>query len=299
MHLEVRDERIPIRDGAPAGVGMEIDPVETERGGDERRRRLSVGPEPFSVEEELCVELARAPGPEHLVDGCLVDFQQVGNRLLVRRQADDRADVEVAVGPAVAAPADPGGEGIVDCRVTDGAGQPHRAEPVAAEEATDADDRVQLEERERHLRVVQVDFPSLDRRRDALRDPSCIDLEPDRERRLRADPRSDAAVLAPGNRAVQLQRAAPERLVAEAVEAKNLPPAGEHAARWRRGCSPRLRRRARHSRDGAVHDDDRKVEDERRSEENEQPAERPCEHVTTCLPRSEATRVRRVRSVTL
>ena len=149
--------------------------------------------------------------------------------------------------------------------MTDGAGDPHRAEPVAAEEATDADDRVQLEERERHLRVVQVDFPSLDRRRDALRDPSCIDLEPDRERRLRADPRSDSAVLAPGNRAVQLQRAAPERLVAEAVEAKNLPPAGEHAARRRRGCSPRLRGRARHSRDGAVHDDDRKVEDERRS----------------------------------
>src|SRR5207247_10438408 len=69
VHLEVRDERIPIRDGAPAGVGMEIDPVETERGGDERRRRLSVGTEAFSVEEELCVELARVPGREGRLGG--------------------------------------------------------------------------------------------------------------------------------------------------------------------------------------------------------------------------------------
>ncbi len=110
VHLEVRDECVPVRHGAPAGVGVEVDPRKAECGRDQHRRRLAVGPEAFPVEEELRVELARAPAREHLVQGRLVHPQEVGERLLVWRQRDDRAHVQVAVRPAVAASADPAGE---------------------------------------------------------------------------------------------------------------------------------------------------------------------------------------------
>jgi hypothetical protein len=52
-------------------------------------------------------------------------------------------------------------------------------------------------------------------------------------------PWTDAAVLASFDRAVELKRAAPERLVAEGVEAKDLAPARDETAPRGRHCRPR------------------------------------------------------------
>ena len=231
VHFEVRDERVPVGHGAPAGVGRKVDAGEPERRRDQRRRRLSVGPECLAVEEEHRVELARPPAGEDLVDRRLVDAEDVGERLLVRRQPDDRADVQVAVRPAVEAATDAGGEGVVDHGVAGRTGETHRRQPATAvEEALDADDGIQLQQRQRHRRVVQVDLAGLDRGRRLLRDRRRVDLEPGGQRGFRAEARADAAVLRAGDRAMQLQRVAPERLVSERVVAEDVPPGEEEGA---------------------------------------------------------------------
>ena len=113
---------------------------------------------------ELGVELARAPAREHLLDGRLVDAEQVGERLEVRRERDDRADVEIAVRPsrrgacrcrARTSRRRSNGRARTGCRSTG-------ACRALIEEAGHADDRVQLEQRERRRRIVEVDLARLD-----------------------------------------------------------------------------------------------------------------------------------------
>ena len=108
VHLEVRDERVPVRDRAPAGVRVEVHAGQPERGRDQRTAAvLPSGRKPLPSRNSSASNL---PGPqrgEHLLDRRLVDLQQVGERLHVRRQRHDRADVEVAVRPAVEALSDP------------------------------------------------------------------------------------------------------------------------------------------------------------------------------------------------
>jgi len=93
----------------------------------------------------------------------------------------------------------------------------------AVEEPLDADDRVQLQQRQRDRRVVQVHRavadPVLHRRRQRRR----VDLQADGQRGPRAHARSDPAVRRAGDRLVQVQRIAPERLIAERVEPERLP----------------------------------------------------------------------------
>ena len=87
-----------------------------------------------------------SPALEDPVHGRLVDLEQIGDRLLVRRQPDDRADIEIAIRPAVAPAADAWGKRVVDGRMTDGARDPDgRETPAPIEEAPEADDGVQLQ----------------------------------------------------------------------------------------------------------------------------------------------------------
>src|SRR5947208_15526904 len=58
---------------------------------------------------------------------------------------------------------------------------------------------------------------------EGLREHRRVHLEAGAERRRRADPRSDAAEARALNRLMQLQRVAPEMLVAERVEPECLP----------------------------------------------------------------------------
>src|SRR5262249_42397807 len=92
----------------------------------------------------------------------------------------------------------------------------------AVEEALDADHRVELQQRQRRRRVVQVDGPVEDALLHRLRQRAYVDLQSQRERLLRAETGADAAVRRALDRLVQVQGAAPERLVAERVEAEGL-----------------------------------------------------------------------------
>jgi hypothetical protein len=60
-NLEDRDERVPVRDRAPADPGVQRDARQPERRWQQHRRPLAVGAEALAVERQLGVELARTP----------------------------------------------------------------------------------------------------------------------------------------------------------------------------------------------------------------------------------------------
>src|SRR5262249_10537567 len=91
------------------------------------------------------------------------------------------------------------------------------------EEAGHPDDGVELQQRERGGRVVEVDPAALERLAETPGQGVEVDLETDGERRRRADAGAQAAVLRARNGLVQMQLAAPEVLVTEGVKAKDLP----------------------------------------------------------------------------
>jgi hypothetical protein len=58
-----------------------------------------------------------------------------------------------------------------------------------------------------------------------------IDFQPERQRSRRLEARADAAELFARNRLIQMQCVAPERLVAERIEAERLPARGDRLQR--------------------------------------------------------------------
>src|SRR6185295_12237589 len=133
----------------------------------------------------------------------------------------DLADVEVAVGPAVEPSADARAEGVVDGRMAQSAGDADGLHlPALLEEALDADDGVELEERDRGRRIIHVHFVLLDLRDQLVGKRLAVDLEADRQRDLRADGRLD--------RAVEVERVAPEGLISERVAPERLAALREH-----------------------------------------------------------------------
>ena len=131
VHLEIGDERVPVRHGAPAGVGVQVDAGEAERRRDQRRRGLAVRPERLAVEEQLGVELARSPAVRApCAPSAWSRLQQVATALQVGRERDDRADVQVAIGPAVEPLADAGRERVVDGRMAQRAGRVRSTVPA-------------------------------------------------------------------------------------------------------------------------------------------------------------------------
>ena len=85
---------------------MQVDAGKTERGRDERCCRLPVGAKALAVEKQFGVEFARSPEGEHLTYRGLVDPEHRDHRREIRRKVDDRADVEIAVGPGIKTIAD-------------------------------------------------------------------------------------------------------------------------------------------------------------------------------------------------
>jgi hypothetical protein len=130
----------------------------------------------------------------------------------------DRADVEVAIGPAVQPFADAERELVVDRRVTERALDADRTQPSALEESRQADDGLQPEQGERRGGIVEVHVAAAKLPHEIGRQPVEIDLEPHRKRRTRAHSRADAAELRSGDCLVQPKRVSPECLVAEGVE---------------------------------------------------------------------------------
>src|SRR5262245_23314808 len=99
-----------------------------------------------------------------------------------------------------------------------------RREVTTGVEATGhPDHRVELEQCHRGRRVVQGDLTALELLAEASRQRVEVDLQADGECGRWTEARPDTAVLCAGDRLVEMQLASPEILVAEGVEAKDLP----------------------------------------------------------------------------
>jgi hypothetical protein len=103
--------------------------------------------------------------------------------------------------------------------------------PVVLEEPADADHGVELEERQGGRGIVEVHPAALELTADLLREGVGVDLQTDAHRGLRAYAGADATKLRALDRLVQLQRIAPERLVAERVEPEDVSPVLDHRER--------------------------------------------------------------------
>src|SRR5438034_106723 len=85
-------------------------PGSVKSGRIERAGLLAIRAECLAVLVEPGVEATWPPTREHLFHGLDVHAQEVGEGLEVRRERDDRTDVQIASGPAIETLADAGGE---------------------------------------------------------------------------------------------------------------------------------------------------------------------------------------------
>jgi len=179
---------------------------------------FSIRAERLAVKKQLRVELPDSPAVEHLPHGGLIRLQKICDDTQVGRERDDGADVEIPVGPSVEPPADARRDRIVDRRMTQRALDADGAEAAARiAVAGEAHHGLGVEQRQRHRRIVEVDASMPDGVQDVGRERLGVDLQPHGERRRRAHTRTDTAEFLPFDRPVQLERAAPEGLIAECV----------------------------------------------------------------------------------
>ena len=124
VHLGVGDVGVPVRDRAPAGVGVEVLAGQPERRGEQRRRRsCRRGGSALPSWFELRVVPARAPAREHLAAPSASSTpSRSANGFRVGASATIAPTFEVAVRPAVEPAADALHERVVDGRVAEGAG---------------------------------------------------------------------------------------------------------------------------------------------------------------------------------
>ena len=109
------------------------------------------------------VEASRAPGVQNRSHRGDIGAEQRGDRLEARRERNDGADVEIAIGPAVAPAPDALRERIVDGGMTERALNSHRGDAAAfVEDAGDADHGVELEQLERDGGILEVDLAARD-----------------------------------------------------------------------------------------------------------------------------------------
>src|SRR5437588_5527844 len=198
VHLEVGHERVPVGHRAPvARPRVRVDTCQPEGIRNQGGRVAPARAERLAVHEQLGIESARPPAHQNLLYGRYVDLpaggqafvQQVDHWLQVGRESDDGADVEVLVGPAVETMADARGERVVDGRVAQRAGDADRLQAFAGvvrvvEDAFDADDGAELQQRQSRGRVIEVDLAGLDGFHDVAWQRVGGDLESHAERGL-------------------------------------------------------------------------------------------------------------------
>ena len=112
--------------------------------------------------------------------------------------------------------------------------------PAFIEETFHADHRVQLQKRQRRPRIIEIDLAGAQSFEQIIGERPAIDLEAKIQRRVGRKTRTHAAQGRARDRLVQAERVAPERFVAEGVEAERLPPLDEHLYRTLR-VGPDLR----------------------------------------------------------
>jgi hypothetical protein len=96
--------------------------------------RGAIRAEGLAVQEHGRVETSGAPALQDCPQRGVVHAEERRHRRQVWREPDDRADIQVAVGPAVQPSADPAGERVVDGRMAECALKAGGREAVALEE---------------------------------------------------------------------------------------------------------------------------------------------------------------------
>jgi hypothetical protein len=102
---------------------------------------------------------------------------------------------------------------------------------VGLEESRHPDYSVELEQRECRGGIVQINAAFLEFFDQCIGERIGIHFQPERKRGSRSHTVADAIEACPLNGLVQLDRVAPEGLVAESIEAKRLPSFDEHPLR--------------------------------------------------------------------
>ena len=97
-----------------------------------------------------------------------------------------------------------------------------RTQPIAFEEALHADDGVELQQCQRDRGIVEVDSPLPKLGQQLLGQRCDIDFQPEANA-MRGEVRPDATEALALHRLMELQRAAPEGLVAERIVAERAP----------------------------------------------------------------------------
>src|SRR5579864_875626 len=126
---------------------MQIHARKAERWRNQHGRSLAIGAKRFAVERKFRVKVARTPTVEHFSHCRLIDAEQIGEGLQIWSESDNRANVQIAICPAIEAVSDAGREGIVDGGMAQGALNADRAQrSLFIEVASDAEDRIQFQE---------------------------------------------------------------------------------------------------------------------------------------------------------
>src|SRR5690242_11180307 len=97
---------------------MQIDPCETKGRRNQRGSGFSVRAETFAVHQQLGIEVAWAPTIQHRPHSRDIDTEKVGDRLQVGGESHNRANVQIAIGPAVQTVANAGSERVINGGVT-------------------------------------------------------------------------------------------------------------------------------------------------------------------------------------
>src|ERR1043165_4097229 len=108
---------------------------------------------------------------------------------------------------------------------------------VVIERAFHTDDGIQLQQRERRRRIVEIHTPVLQLLDERFGQRVGVDFQADRERRLRTHAWANTAELLAGQCALQLQSVRPECFIAERIKAESLFAFVEHPLCVRVGLS--------------------------------------------------------------
>ena len=118
----------------------------------------------LAVENQFRIEFARPPTTKYCAHRLLIGLQKIGDGLKIGRKRDDRADIQVAIGPSVEPASDAECHGVINGRMTEGAVDADRRQSAVAPALRgDAHNRVSVEQREGDRRIVQVHVTFLDR----------------------------------------------------------------------------------------------------------------------------------------
>ena len=196
MHLEVGHERVPVRDAAPAGVGRQVHAGQPERRRNERRRRCGRrGGRPCRRGRGA---RRTGPGPSWRAPCARCPRRRRSRSAMALRSgasATIAPTFEIAVGPAVEPMPDPRRQRVVHRGMAERALEADRRQTaVRSAEALHPDDRVGVEQGQRHRRVVEVDAALTHRLQDAGRQRVHVHLQAGGQRRVGTQAGADAAV---------------------------------------------------------------------------------------------------------